>query len=186
MRGDPARASRRRADTLGRFADGVETLNDHVGWCLGWLTVTMVCVVCVVALGRYGFSLGWVWLQESYVWIHALVFMLGGAFALRNDAHVRVDIFYRRAGPRGRAMVDLAGTLLLALPFAAVVAWTSAPYVAASWRTFESSREAGGLAGLFVLKSVLLLAPALIALQALAMAARALLVLGKDAAEPRE
>ena len=68
---------------------------------------------------RYVFSLGWVWMQESYVWLHGLVFMLGAGYSLLHNGHVRVDIFYRPAGPRAKAWVDLLGSLLLGLVFEA-------------------------------------------------------------------
>ena len=168
-----------------RFVDG---LNDGIGRAVAWLTLAMVLVTCLVVALRYGFSLGWVWMQESYVWMHGLVFMLGAAYTLLHDAHVRVDIVYRPATVRYRALVDLCGSLLLVIPVVALVAWVSYPYVAASWSKLESSREAGGLEGLFLLKTVLLVFCALVALQALSMAARCLLVLSghPEFVPPRE
>lgn len=137
----------------------------------------MVVVTFTVVLLRYVFDIGWIALQESIVYMHGTVFMLGAAFALTRDRHVRVDIFYRRWGPRRRALVDLLGTLGLLLPTSLFVLWIGWDYVADAWAVREGSREAGGLPGVFVYKSLILLMPALLVLQGVAWAARSVLVL---------
>ena len=143
----------------------------------------MALVTFAVAIGRYVFSFGFVWLQESYVWMHGILFMVGAGYALLVDAHVRVDILYRPFGRRYKAWIDLAGSLLLLLPMVAVTFWSSLPYVSTSWERLESSREAGGLPGLFLLKSVLIVFCVLLALQGLALAARSVMALtGRNAA----
>lgn len=171
---------------LERFALTVDWINERVGRGAAWLTLAMVLITFAVAILRYVFSVGFVWLQESYVWLHGVVFMLGAGYTLLHDGHVRVDIFYREASPRRKAMVDLLGALFLLLPFVAMVAWVSWPYALVAWQRLEGSREAGGLPGLFLLKSVLVVFCVLVGLQALAMAARAVLALaGRGrAAEP--
>ncbi len=110
--------------------------------------------------------------------------MLGAGYTLLHDGHVRVDIFYREASSRRKAMVDLAGAALLLLPFVVMIAWVSWPYVLVSWQRLEGSREAGGLPGLFLLKSVLLAFCLLVGLQGLAMAARAILALAGHVRAP--
>jgi TRAP-type mannitol/chloroaromatic compound transport system permease small subunit len=166
-----------------RFIDRV---NDVVGRGVAWLTLAMVVVAVTVAILRYGFSVGWVWLQESYVWMHGIVFMLAAGYTLLHDAHVRVDIFYGRAGARYRAWIDLLGVVFLLLPVVATVAWVGLPYAVVSWSRLESSREAGGLPGLYMLKTVIPLFCALVSMQGFAMAARATLVLaGRENLLPR-
>ena len=81
--------------------------------------------------------------------------MLAAAWTLREDGHVRVDIFYADAPPRRKALVDLLGALLLLLPFALVLAWLSLPYVARSWAILERSRETSGLPAVFLLKTLI-------------------------------
>jgi TRAP-type mannitol/chloroaromatic compound transport system permease small subunit len=162
---------------LPAFVRSVDRLNDVIGRGVSWLTLAMVLVTFAVVVLRYGFSLGWVWLQESYVWLYALVFMLGAGYTLLHDGHVRVDIFYRPASIRFQAIVNLCGSLFLLLPMIITVAWVSIPYVVASWEQLEGSREAGGLEGLFLLKSVLLVFCLLVGLQGLAMAGRSVLIL---------
>jgi len=137
----------------------------------------MMLVTLTVVILRYVFSFGFIWLQESYVWLNGLAFMVGAGYTLLKDGHVRVDIFYRPASARFRAWVDLLGSLLLLLPMMAVVFIVSLPYVTAAWERLETSREAGGLPGVFLLKSVLLIFTVLLGLQGLALAARSFLTL---------
>jgi TRAP-type mannitol/chloroaromatic compound transport system permease small subunit len=162
-------------DGLARWVQRIERLNDRVGAMVAWLTVAMVAIAFLVVLLRYGFGWGRVWLQESYVWLHGLVFTLGSAWTLARDGHVRLDLLYRPAAPRAKAWLDLLGAVLLLLPFVAVVAITSLPYVEHSWAVWERSREPGGLPGLYLLKSVLLVFCLLMGLQGLAIAGRSLL-----------
>jgi TRAP-type mannitol/chloroaromatic compound transport system permease small subunit len=120
---------------------------------------------------RYVFDAGFIWVQESAVWMHAVAFMLGAAFTLRDDEHVRVDVFYRVMSARQQAWVDLLGVVLFLVPVCAFLAWKSFDFVVQSWRIGEVSRESGGLPFPFVplLKSVLLLMPAGVALQGMSL-----------------
>lgn len=160
--------------------DAPDNLLDRFSASLGrataWLTVFMVVVSVIVVLMRYVFDAGQIWLQESVVWMHAVVFMLGAANTLRAEQHVRVDIFYRTMSSRRRAWVDLLGVLLFLLPMCVFLGWTSFDFVTQSWSIHEASREPGGLPYPFVpmLKSVLLLMPVTVAMQGLSMALRSL------------
>lgn len=159
------------------FIGLVDRLNEAIGRVMSWVCLLMVLVTASVVVLRYVFAVGWVWLQESYVWMHGLVFMLGAGYTLLQDGHVRVDVFYRPQSARYKAWVDLFGSLLLLLPTLALVAWVSIPYVQDSWERLEVSREAGGLPGLFLLKSALLAFCVLLGLQGLSLAAKSLLSL---------
>jgi TRAP-type mannitol/chloroaromatic compound transport system permease small subunit len=132
-----------------------------------WLTLLMVLLTFTIVILRYGFNLGWIWLQESLTYLHVAVFTIVSAWALQTESHVRVDIFYTRMSPRGRALVDLLGTLLFLLPFCVFILVTAWPYVMNSWALLEGSREAGGLPLVFLLKSLILVMPALLLGQAL-------------------
>jgi TRAP-type mannitol/chloroaromatic compound transport system permease small subunit len=136
----------------------------------------MVIVTFVVVIMRYVFDAGLIWVQESVVWMHAVVFMLGAAYTLRAEEHVRVDIFYRTMSERRRAWVNLIGVIVFLLPLCAFLAWASFDFVALSWSIGESSRESGGLPYPFVplLKSVLLLMPLAVSLQGLSLFARSI------------
>ena len=155
----------------------VDRLNDAIGRAVSWLCLALVITTGVVVLLRYVFSIGFVWLQESYVWMHAIIFMVGAGYTLLHDGHVRVDVFYRGASPRYKAWVNLLGSLLLLLPVVVVIAFMSLGYVGDSWSRLEASREAGGLPGLFLLKSVILIFCFLLTLQGLSLAGRSFLVL---------
>jgi TRAP-type mannitol/chloroaromatic compound transport system permease small subunit len=161
-------------------ADQTESPLDRIssitGKAAAWLTLFMVIVTFVVVIMRYVFDAGLIWVQESVVWMHAVVFMLGAAYTLRAEEHVRVDIFYRTMSERRRAWVDLIGVIVFLLPLCAFLAWASFDFVALSWSIGESSRESGGLPYPFVplLKSVLLLMPLAVSLQGLAMFARSI------------
>ncbi|WP_332874304.1 TRAP transporter small permease subunit [Bowmanella yangjiangensis] len=121
-----------------------------------------------IVLLRYGFNLGWIAMQESAMYLHAAVFMLGCAHTLKADEHVRVDIFYRNWSAKTRAMIDLAGALFLLLPVNIFIFFMSWDYVATSWRLLEDSPEAGGLPLVFLLKSLIPLFCLTMSLQALA------------------
>jgi TRAP-type mannitol/chloroaromatic compound transport system permease small subunit len=165
-------------NTLARILDGI---CDRTGRAIAWLTVAMVLVTFMVVVLRYAFDWGSIALQESITYMHGMVFMLGAAYTLGRDGHVRVDILYRRLGPRGQAVINLLGTLLLLMPVSLYIISDSWAYVTASWDVLEGSREAGGLPGVFLLKTLLLVMPVLLLLQGLAHALRALLVLrGED------
>lgn len=162
---------------LPRIARLCDAVSEWTGRGVAWLTLAMVAVTFAVVVLRYLFNVGWIAMQESVTYLHALVFMVGAAYTLKHDGHVRVDIFYRRMPPRGRAAVDLAGTCLLLLPVCVFIFWASWDYVAGSWSLLEGSREAGGLPGVFLLKSVIPLMAGLLAVQGVALALRSLLLL---------
>lgn len=136
------------------------------GKSIAWLTLAMVLLTFTIVILRYGFNLGWIWLQESLTYLHVAVFVIAAAWTLQLDGHVRVDIFYANLSERKRAFVDLAGTLLFLVPFCLFILIIAWPYVAYSWKLMESSREAGGLPMLFLLKSLILVLPALLLGQA--------------------
>jgi TRAP-type mannitol/chloroaromatic compound transport system permease small subunit len=138
-----------------------------IGKAVSWLTLAMVLLTVAIVIMRYGFNLGWIWLQESVTYMHAMVFMLAAGWTLQLDGHVRVDIFYRSRSAKHKAWVNIAGTLLFLLPiciFLLVIGWE---YVWSSWKLQEQSREAGGLPAVYLLKTLILLMPGLLVLQAI-------------------
>ena len=162
-----------------RVPDAFDKISIVTGRITSWLTLIMVIVTVIVVIMRYVFDAGAVWMQESVVWMHAMVFMVGAAYTLQQDEHVRVDIFYRGMGERQRAWVDLLGTLLFLLPLCLFLGYKSWDFVLVSWQLAESSREPGGMPYPFVplLKSVTLVMPLLLVLQGVAMLIRAVQVL---------
>jgi TRAP-type mannitol/chloroaromatic compound transport system permease small subunit len=140
---------------------------------VAWLMVVMAVVTLTIVVLRYGLDAPSIALQEAVVYLHATAFMLGIAYTLKHDEHVRVDIFYARRSVRGRAWTDLAGHLLLLIPVAATLCWLSLPYVRASWRILEGSSEVGGIPGIFLLKTLIPLMALLLLAQGLARILRA-------------
>lgn len=156
-------------------APGSDNLLDRtsvvVGRAASWFTLFMVTVTFVVVVMRYVFDIGFIWLQESVVWMHAAVFMLGAAYTLQDEGHVRVDVFYRKMSDQRRAWVDLVGVIIFLLPLCLFLAWNSIEFVSQSWSIREMSRESGGLPYPLIpmLKSIVLLMPITVALQGLSL-----------------
>lgn len=152
----------------------IEGVNVVIGRAVSWLTLLMVIVTVVVVVLRYVFDTGFIWLQEALTWMHAAVFMLGAAYTLQQDEHVRVDIFYREMSATRRAWVNALGVLLFLMPLAVFLFIESLGYAQAAWAIREVSRDTGGLPypAIPLLKSMLPAMPLLVALQGLAMLLR--------------
>jgi TRAP-type mannitol/chloroaromatic compound transport system permease small subunit len=128
----------------------------------------MVLLTFLIVVLRYGFSLGWIAMQESVMYLHGMVFLLGAAHTLRVNEHVRVDIFYRRFSPKKQATVDIFGSLLLLMPVNIFIFMVSFEYVIRAWRVLEASQEAGGIPAVFLLKSLILIFSLTMLLQGIA------------------
>lgn len=148
-----------------KLASYLEKITVWSGQLIAWLTLFMVFVTFTIVVLRYGFELGWIAMQESVVYMHALVFLIGIPYTLKNDGHVRVDIFYSKMSERSKAWVNVFGTVLLLIPVTVFIAWISWDYVTASWIMGEESGEAGGLPGVYLLKSTILLMTFLLLIQ---------------------
>lgn len=156
---------------------GISGVNRIVGEVFSWLALGCVLVCFTVVVQRYFFQTSVLWMQDLYVWMSGAMFTAVAGFALLRNDHVRVDILYRPASVRRKAMADLFGVFVFLFPFIYVVVqycWTA---VARSWSYYEGSANIGGMPGLFVLKSFIIVFAVLVGLQGLAMAARAILVL---------
>jgi TRAP-type mannitol/chloroaromatic compound transport system permease small subunit len=152
----------------------IDALSEAAGRIAGVLAVALVALMFSLVLARYAFSAGSVAAQEAVLWLHASVFLLGLGYALRHDAHVRVDVFAQRWSARTRAWVEFGAALVLLLPLCAFMVLISLDYVAASWSAREGSRDPGGLPAWYLLKTLLPLSALLLMLQGLALAVRAL------------
>jgi len=155
----------------------VAGINRWVGLVLAWLSLAVVLVCFAVVVQRYLFHTTQLWMQDLYVWLSGAMFTGVAGFALLQDAHVRVDIFYRPWSLKRKAVADLVGVVLFLIPFVSVVAIYATPFVARSWRLYEGSANVGGMPGLFILKSFILLFCLLVGLQGIAWALRSILVL---------
>ena len=133
----------------------LEAVNRIVGGAVRWLALAMVLLQFCVVLLRYVFGVSFIFLNEGVLYMHAAVFMLGAGYTLLTDAHVRVDIFYSRLSPRGRAAIDLAGALAFLLPSMLLLAWVTWPSVRNSWAVLEGPISVGGIPASFLLKSLI-------------------------------
>ena len=159
------------------FADRIDRFTRSIGRAVAWLVLAVVLLQFALVLARYVFDFGSIKLSEAVIYGHATVIMLAAAWTLAAGGHVRVDVFYAAASERTRAKVDLIGALLLLLPFALALLWLSIPFAARSWAIFERSQETSGLPLVYLLKTLIPLFAALMALQGIAQAIRAAVVL---------
>lgn len=160
----------------------VSALDDFAEWtgrAVSWLTLALALTGFLVVLMRYVFNSGWIWMQESLTWMHAVVFMLGAAYTLKHDEQVRVDVIYRRFSVRRRAIIDLAGVVLFLLPLCGYIFYESLPYLLSSWSVGERSREASGLPALYLLKAIIPIMAALLIFQGLSLVLRCIVILRK-------
>ena len=144
----------------------INSINKVAGFLCASLVVLMTINVFLVVVLRYLFGISFIWMQETYVWMHAYIFMLGAGFTYLNDDHVRIDIIYRTATSTYRTIVDLIGNIFLLLPFLYIIWSFSFPFVYKSWMMNEISREAGGLSMLYLLKLAILIFVFLLFIQA--------------------
>ena len=150
----------------------IDSLNNFLCRLVSGFTLLMVLLTFLIVILRYGFNLGWIAMQESVMYLHAMVFLLGAAHTLRVNEHVRVDIFYRRFSPKKQAKVDIFGGLLLLMPVNIFIFMVSFEYVMRSWRVMEASQEAGGMPAVFLLKTLILIFPLTMLLQGIAEVVR--------------
>ena len=168
----------------GRIAAGIDALSEATGRAAAWLSLLLVVVMITIVVLRYGLQMGSVALQESVMYINGALFVFGAGYTLKAQRHVRVDIFYSRLSVRGKAMVDCAGALLFLLPAVGFIFFISWDYVALAWRIREGSPETSGLPLVYLLKSLILVLAALLALQGIAELIKSLRTLISGATGP--
>ena len=160
--------------TFIRFADG---LNERVGTIVSWLTTVLVIVVCYDVFTRYLLKNSLVAVQELQWHLFALIFLIGAAYSLKHDKHVRVDVFYSQFSPRKQAWINFIGSLLFLIPFCIIVIISSQTFVANAFRIGEISPDPGGLPARWILKAAIPIGFVLLLIQGLALACRSLLTI---------
>lgn len=173
---------------LNKLACVIERLNECIGRFTAWLVVALVLLVCYDVSMRYLFQAGSVGLQEMEWHIFSLIFLLGAAYTLKHDEHVRVDVLYqsRRMTPRRQAMVNLFGCLFMLIPFCVLMIISAVPFVEMSYGWAESSPDPGGLPYRWLLKAMIPAGFVLLALQGLALAIRSLQTILKPEVSAQE
>ena len=160
-----------------RLAQGIDRLNDRLGRKIAWVALAMTGTQFVIVLMRYVFGTNAIWMQESILYMHSVLFMLGAGYTLLHNGHVRIDIFYREASPERKALTDLVGVFVFLMPVCVALFILAGPYVAASWAVLEGSRETSGIQAVYLLKGVMLVFAVLLVFQGISMAIHALAVL---------
>ncbi len=138
-----------------RIADGLDRVNRGVGLAVRWCALAMVLIQFGIVVLRYAFGVSAIAVNESVLYLHAALFMLGAGFTLLVDGHVRVDIFQARAGPRGKAAIDVFGHLALLIPAISALLWWSWPSVRNAWAIREGAISVGGIPGIWLLKALI-------------------------------
>lgn len=164
---------------------GIDRFTEHTGRLIAWLTLAMVLVQFIVVLQRYVFGIGSIKMQESIIYMHGMLFMLAGAYTLLHDGHVRVDIIYGTASEKKKAWTDLLGTVFFLIPMCILILWSAWPDVALSWKFKEGSTEASGIPYKYLLKTCLLIFPALLLLQAISIITKSILRIAGERVDDR-
>jgi TRAP-type mannitol/chloroaromatic compound transport system permease small subunit len=155
----------------------IDLFTDRSGRLLAWLVLGMALLTALIVVLRYGFNIGSIPAQESVIYMHGSLFLLGAAYALKTGAHVRVDIFYRNFSPRAQAWVNSLGGIVFLLPLCIFILVSSWDYVGESWAMRETSPEPGGIPAVFLLKTLIPVAAINLALQGTAEVLRSALIL---------
>ena len=164
-------------------ASVLDGLSQRLSRFIAWLPVVMAALTVIVVILRYGFGVGAIAAQESVIYLHGTLFMLGASCTLQAGEHVRVDVFYQRFNARTRAWVNALGHVVFTLPLCALIGFSSLDYVIESWATQETSAEPGGIPAVFLLKTLLPVMATLLALQALSEIFKSLVTLIEEASD---
>ena len=157
----------------------INLINKLIGETVSWLTLFMVLITFLVVVLRYGFNIGFIWMQESVRFMYAAVFLLCAGYTLLKDKHVRVDVLYLNLSERSKAIVDLFGSVFLLLPVCFVIFYYSWSYVINSWQQMEGSIEERGLHLVFIMKTFIWLFAILVSMQSLATIINSFIILKK-------
>jgi TRAP-type mannitol/chloroaromatic compound transport system permease small subunit len=162
---------------LERAAAGLDAFTAGVGRVVAYIGLATVLICFATVYLRYALGIGFVWLQESYVWTHCAAIMFGSSYGLLQGSFVRVDMFYNRMSARAKAMVDLFGTIVFLLPFLLMMTFSGWGFFLSSWKMSERSAYESGMPAIYLLKGTILVFALLMALQGLAIALRCVVTL---------
>ncbi len=161
------------------LAQTIDSVSRSVGNAVAFAAIAMALVTTTVVILRYGFGQGAIAAQESVLYLHGALFMLGAAPTLLTDKHVRVDVFYRNFTDRQKQWVNTIGHTVFTLPFCTLIVFGSWGYVSESWSIMESSPEPGGIPAVFLLKTLIPAMALLLALQAMSLIIQGLIELSE-------
>ncbi|MCP4721664.1 MAG: TRAP transporter small permease subunit [Desulfobacteraceae bacterium] len=162
---------------LESFVNFVDSLNDKIGYLVGWMTTLMVLIVFYDTVMRYAFNKGNVALQELEWHLFAIVFLIGAAYTLKEKGHVRVDILYVNLSEKTKAWIDFLGIFIFLIPFSVMVILSTKGFIMNSWAIREISPDPGGLPARYILKTMIPLGFSLLIVQGLSEAAKNFMVI---------
>ncbi len=160
---------------LKKIIAGIDTINDKVGRVVSWATLFLVSITFVDVVMRYTFNKSYVFTQELEWHVFAFIFLMGAGYTLKVDGHVRVEVFYGRLGPKGKAWINLIGVLFFLIPSSLLFIKTGLPFVAKSYQVMEGSPDPGGIPFRFILKACIPAGYALILLQGISLGINSLM-----------
>jgi len=161
------------------FIKIINSINRYIGEIISWFTLLMVLITFLVVVLRYGFNIGFIWMQESVRFLYAAVFLLCGGYTLLKDKHVRVDVLYFNLSQKNKAIIDLLGSIFLLLPVCFVIFYYSWSYVINSWEQMEGSIEERGLHLVFLMKTFIWAFAILVSLQSISIIINSCIILKK-------
>lgn len=164
-------------DGIAKLARGIDAVNELIGKITSWATLTLVLTQFSIVMMNYLYSEGIIAVQESLTYMHSLVFLGAAGYTLLHNGHVRVDIFYSKMNEKGKAYINLLGSLIILFPVLIAIGIYALPFVAQSWDILEGSIETSGLHIVYVLKSMILLFVISTLVQGLSVILHSLLVI---------
>lgn len=130
----------------------IDGIIDIIGKISGLLIFILIFLIFTSVILRYFFSIGFTWLQDLYIWTHAIIILLGISYTLKQNEHVRIDLIYRNASVKYKKIINLFGLIFFGLPFCYIILNNGLSYFLRSYLLNETSKEIGGLSNLFILK----------------------------------
>ena len=132
-----------------------EKINNVFGNFSNYLILLLIFLISSSVILRYVFSIGFTWLQDLYIWIHASIILFGIAYTLNKDAHVRIDILYRSLSKLNKKKINFVGAIIFGLPISYFIVTDGFEYFYRSFLISEDSKETGGLPNIFILKFII-------------------------------
>lgn len=157
---------------MDRIATGIDQLNTAVAQVVRWLALFMVLIQFFIVLGRYVFGVNSIAAQESVLYLHATLFMLGAGFTLLVDKHVRVDVFFSKLGATAQRRINIFGHVFLLLPSMTALLYWTWPSVRNSWKILEGPLSVGGIEAVFLMKTLIPVFCILVMLQSVSLLVR--------------
>ena len=160
---------------MNRFLHFVDSLSVWVGKCFAWCIVVLTFATCYEVFVRYVLNAPTVWAFDMSVQMYGSLFVMAGAYALAQDAHVRGDVLYRLMTQRTQATIDLVLYIIFLLPAVFALTWYGYGFAADSWFYKEVSWSSPARIQIYFFKTLIPVAGVLIFLQGLAESIRCIM-----------